>query len=111
MTAVTLDTIRHNADGTITKGTITVDPATATKRVRPQPVEISNLDFYNRFTDAEKLAVQTAANASPQIALGLTHGLVSGSVTLTGPTIKAWMDALVAAGAITADRETEILTP
>jgi hypothetical protein len=36
---------------------------------------------------------------------------VNGTVDLTAPELHAWMDGLVAAGAITADRETEILTP
>jgi hypothetical protein len=111
MTAVTLATIRHNVDGSIVEGTITVDPDLAVFIPRPKPVEITAFAFYDRFTDAEKLAVQTAANADPQIALGLTHGLAKGSVTLTGATLKAWMDGLVNAGAITVDRQIAILTP
>jgi hypothetical protein len=111
MTAVTLNTIRHNADGTITEGTITVDPATAVKRVRPNPTTISSLDFFNRFTDAEHAAIWAAATSTPAIGAGLTKGLAAGRIDLTAAELKAWVDGLVSVGVLTADRETAILTP
>lgn len=111
MTAITLNTIRHNADGTITEGTITVDPATAPKRTRPKPTTISAFDFFNRFTPDEHAAVWSAATANPAIGVGLTQGLAAGRIDLSSAVLKAWMDALVAVGAITAHRETAILTP
>jgi hypothetical protein len=64
-----------------------------------------------RFTPAEQLAIQTAADGTPSIALGLTMGLASGSINLTDATVTNWMSSLVAAGAITSTRMTAILTP
>lgn len=85
----------------------------------PPPTTISTSDFLARFTAAERAAVQQAATAQPAtIGVGLTQGLVAGTVNLAGcpsacqdPTLKGWMDGLVTAGAITAARETAILTP
>lgn len=84
------------------------DPAPA-----PTPlIEISASEFLARFTDIERLAVQTAADAQPSIALGLTMGLATGTIKLTGDAaVAGWMAALVTAGALTADRKTQILTP
>lgn len=75
--------------------------------------------FLARFSPAEQAAVQQAAAAQPAtIGVGLTTGLAAGTINLTGcaaacadPKLRPWMDSLVAAGAITAARETEILTP
>ena len=55
-----------------------------------------------------KAAAQDATGA---IGAGLTKGLTAGTVDLTSTIVKTWMDSLVTAGAITADRETAILTP
>lgn len=85
----------------------------------PHPATITSLAFFNRFTAAEQAAVQRAAASAPTtLGVGLTHGLIAGTINLAGcpsacrdPTIKAWMDGLVAAAAITAARETAILTP
>lgn len=79
MTAATLNTIRHNADGTITEGTITVDALSAPKRTRPKPITISASDIFNRFTADEHAAVWLAATANPAIGVGLTQGLAAGS--------------------------------
>lgn len=79
----------------------------------PAPrVEVSAGEFLSRFTDVERLALQTAADTHPSIALGLTMGLATGTIRLTGDAVvAAWMAALVTAGALTADRKTQILTP
>lgn len=85
----------------------------------PHPTTITSLAFFNRFTAAEQAAVQQAAAAAPAtLGVGLTHGLVAGTVNLAGcpsacqdTTLKAWMDGLVTAGAITSARESAILTP
>lgn len=85
-----------------------VDPAPT-----PAPqTEISAAEFLARLTDTERLALQTAADAHPSIALGLTMGLATGTIRLAGDAaVSAWMAALVTAGALTADRKTQILTP
>ena len=77
----------------------------------PRPTVLNPGDFLARFSSAEQLAVQQAAAANPQIALGLTMGLARGSIDLNGPLLKPWMQGLVAMGAITAARMTVILTP
>lgn len=110
MNSITLATICNNADGTITEGTITVDP-NAPKLVRPKPTTINAAAFYARFTDAEKAGIAVAAVTAPAIFVGLIHGLANSTVDLAGAELKTWMDGLVAADAITADREMAILTP
>jgi len=72
--------------------------------------EISALDFFNRFTDGERVAVMAACAASPELHVGLVNGLASGSVTLDGDKLGAWMAALVQVGAITEERRVEIQT-
>ena len=68
-------------------------------------------DFLDRFTLQEQGAVQVAAQANPQIMLGLTIGLARGVIDLRAARLAAWMAMLVAAGAITDARRTEIMTP
>jgi hypothetical protein len=78
----------------------------------PNPTVITSIAFLDRFTPAEQAAVQQAAASAPStIGVGLTTGLATGTIDLTGPALKAWMDALVTAGAITSARESTILTP
>ena len=87
--------------------------------VVPHPTSITSAAFLARFTAAEQAAVQAAAAAQPgTIGVGLTIGMVEGTVNLSGcPTacqntqLKTWMDGLVTAGAITSARESVILTP
>ena len=87
--------------------------------VVPHPTTITSAAFLARFTTAEQAAVQSAAAAAPgTIGVGLTIGMVQGTVNLAGcpgacvnAQLKAWMDGLVSAGAITSARETAILTP
>lgn len=75
------------------------------------PSTIPAVEFFNRFTPAETQAVSAIALASPPVFAGLVNGLAAGQLDLTSPTLQAWMDGLVAAGALTADRKTIILTP
>lgn len=85
---------------------------TAALPVAAPSIEITAAAFLARFTDAERLAIQQAADATPSIALGLTMGLAIGTIRLQGdPVMAGWMAALVTAGAVTQDRATEILTP
>lgn len=75
------------------------------------PTTIPAVAFFNRFTQAETAAIWSAAIANPAIGVGLMNGLAAGSVDLASPTVKTWLDGLVAAGALTAARETVVLTP
>jgi hypothetical protein len=61
----------------------------------------------------EQAAIWAAAAKDATGALGasLIKGLSAGTVDLTSSKVKTWMDALVTAEAITADRETAIPTP
>lgn len=77
----------------------------------PKSTVITALGFFGRFTPEERIAVQTATNLIPELGVGLINGLAAGAVDLLGETVIAWMDGLVRAGALTADRKTEILTP
>lgn len=79
--------------------------------VPPPATQIQAAAFLARFTPVEQAAVQQAALANQQIALGLTMGLAQGYVDLTSPVLAAWMAALVTAGAITAARSAVIMTP
>lgn len=79
--------------------------------VAAKPTVISAGAFFARFTDAERAAIWPASVANAQLGVGLVNGLANGSVNLLAPEAQAWLDGLVAAGALTADRATEILTP
>lgn len=87
-------------------------PNTPDPAVTPaKPIRITSGDFFYRFTDDEKLAVQAACNASAALGVGLTNGLALGYVILTDAVVGTWMDGLVSANAISSQRKTEILTP
>src|SRR5437588_8385445 len=105
MTTITSTGIRDGQPHTITA---TIDDAEIARRkaagkARRNPVQttISTSDFFDRFTPDEHAAVWTAATANAAIGVGLTQGLAMGRIDLTSAVLKAWMDGLVAAGAIT----------
>lgn len=75
------------------------------------PTVISAAEFFNRLTQAETGAIWAAAVAIPALGVGLMNGLATGSIDLTSPVLKTWLDGCVAAGAVTAEREIVILTP
>jgi hypothetical protein len=79
--------------------------------VPPPTTTLTSAEFFNRFTAAEQGAIQAACTASASLGVGLTLGLAQGFVVLTSPILANWMNGLVAAGALTAARMTEILTP
>lgn len=77
----------------------------------PAPTVISYVDFRARFTAQELTDVWAAAMADPS-ALDLVFiALSEGSVNLGGAKASEFLDKMVAANAITAQRKTEILTP
>jgi hypothetical protein len=77
----------------------------------PPPTSLSAIEFLERLTPSEQLAVQTVCNSNMTLLVGLTTGIASGSISLTDPTVVTWMNGLVAAGALTSARATAILTP
>lgn len=76
----------------------------------PPPVlrQIPTSDFVARFTLTEQAAVWAACAANAPLGAGLTTGLANGYINLDGPTVTAWLQGLVAAGAITNDRSIEV---
>jgi hypothetical protein len=68
----------------------------------PPPRIISTVEFLNRFQAAAQAAIWTACGASPQLGVGLTLGLAQGYINLDSPVLTAWLQGLVAAGALTA---------
>ena len=78
----------------------------------PRP-SITALDFRDRFTDAEKAAIYTAAsaatNAGRQLRIWLDDASAAKEVHLDHPRIIAGINYLAGAGILTAKRATEIL--
>jgi hypothetical protein len=72
----------------------------------PAPV-LSYLQFRALFTAAENAAIMTAAQANHVIMDWILQA-VGAQIDFSNPTVKAGLDALVAAGLITADREAAI---
>jgi hypothetical protein len=84
------------------------NPATTTV-----PATISSPAFIVRLTPAEQAAVWKAAglDTTGVIASGILTFQVAGSTDLNSAATKAWMAAVVAAGAITQARANIIMTP
>lgn len=73
------------------------------------PRSLSSLQFIERFTESEQLAIVTASMQVPAIKLWYDKLLSASDVVQTDPRLIAGMDALVAAGLITAERSVEVL--
>ena len=77
----------------------------------PQPITIlSPRAFLARFTEAETVAIFTAAQTNVVVAIWKDTAL-AGDIDLTDPQTSAGLDALVAAGLLTATRKAAILAP
>lgn len=76
----------------------------------PPPIRrITKLSFRNRFTDAEKLALYTAAESSIQLRIYLDDLAAAEFVDLDYPATVAGVQALEQAGIIGAGRAAQIL--
>lgn len=79
----------------------------------PQPESASrrmtSLEFLDLFSEAEQLAVITAAMSSPQINLWWTKLTMATYVDFEDPRLAAGLQALVDAGLLTAERAQEVL--
>lgn len=71
---------------------------------------VTRLAFRNRFTAAEKTSLYTAANTSVQVRIYLDDLAAATYVDLARADTIASIEALVAAGILTADRAAAILT-
>lgn len=69
------------------------------------------LEFIERFTDAEQIAIVTAAQSNPALRLFYDKLMASLRVEADEPRLVAGMQALVDASLITAERRDEILGP
>lgn len=73
------------------------------------PKSCSSLEFIEKFTDAEQLAIVTAAMQVPAVRLWYDKMIAATSIVFADPRLSAGMDALVAAGLITEARSLEVL--
>lgn len=73
--------------------------------------KVSPLQFIERFTDAEQLAIVTVTQSNPQVKLWYDKLLASREVDFDDVRTQAGMTALVSVGLITSARSTIILPP
>jgi hypothetical protein len=85
------------------------DPLTVFVPVDPATVSTTPLQFIGRFTDAEQLAVATAAMQNAQVFLWFNKLTAAQQVVFADIQLANGMNALVAAGLITHARSLEIL--
>lgn len=69
------------------------------------------LEFLDRFTETEQLAVVSATLANAQVKLWYDKLLAASFVDLADPRVEAGLASLVLAGLLTSERKDEILTP
>jgi hypothetical protein len=74
------------------------------------PRVIAPLEFLLRFTAAERTAIRTAAAASPELADWIDQARFAREIDLDAPTTAAGLDALVAAGLLTAARRAAVVS-
>ena len=75
----------------------------------PEHRKLTSLEFLDLFTDAEQLAVTTAAMQSPQVKLWYDRTLAASFITLDDPRTEAGLSSLVVAGLLTEDRKAAIV--
>lgn len=87
------------------------DAALALLRAPPptQPRNFTSLEFLDLFTDAEQLAVVSAAMASAQVKLWYDRVLAASFVSLSDPRTSSGLQALVSAGLLTQVRRAAIV--
>lgn len=75
----------------------------------PEYRQLTSLEFLDLFTEAEQLAIATAAMQSAQVKLWYDRTLAAMFITLADPRTEAGLTALVDAGMLTAERKAEIV--
>ncbi|MFN7725142.1 MAG: XkdW family protein [Rubrivivax sp.] len=75
----------------------------------PLATSCTPLQFIDRFTEAEQLAVVSATLAVPQVKLWYDKLIAATEVVFADPRVAAGLDALVAAGLLTQARSEAIL--
>lgn len=93
----------------------TYDPQTDTfsEPAPPKRVQLTTLEFLDRFTSAERGQIRAAAQSDPsgKVADWLERVRAAQEVDLTDTRTQKGMDVLVSAGLISNTRKDEILTP
>lgn len=69
----------------------------------------SSLQFIERFTEAEQIAIVTAAAASPALRLWYDKAMAADEIIADDPRTVAGLQALVDAGMLTSQRRDEVL--
>lgn len=91
------------------KASGTFDAPPTTPIAEALTTAITTLQFFERFTDSEQLAIVTATMTNPTVKLWYDKLMALQEVTLADPRLSAGLDSLVAAGLITSERKAEIL--
>lgn len=77
----------------------------------PEPVKVmSALEFFERFTEEEQLAIVTATMSNPAVKLWYDKLIAANEVNFSDPRLEAGLNNLVTAELITEDRKQEILS-
>lgn len=87
----------------------TLYPPEATAPPAPPASPLSALQFIERFTDEEQLAIVTATMSNPAVKLWYDKLMASQEVVLTNPRLIDGMVTLVATGLITEERKDLVL--
>ena len=80
----------------------------------PVPIlktQFTSLEYLDRFTDAEQLAVVSATLQSAQVKLWYDRLLAASYIDLNDPRTEGGIDALIANGLIAADRKASLMEP
>lgn len=88
---------------------IKIDEAKLAEIKLREAKKLTCLEFLDLFTEAEQLTITTAAMQSAQVKLWYDRTLAAMFITLADPRTEAGLDALVAAGLLTAERKAEIV--
>ena len=72
---------------------------------------IASFDFLSRFTHDEQVELDNAASSDNLIGAGRTNLSTSDQTDLEGTSVSNWLDALIDARVITAERKAELLAP
>ncbi|HWU35472.1 MAG TPA: hypothetical protein VN023_09590 [Methylovorus sp.] len=73
--------------------------------------KFTSLEYLDRFTEAEQLAVATAAMSNPAVKLWYDRMLAASYVDIEDPRVAAGIDALITAGLLDAGRKEALLQP
>jgi hypothetical protein len=99
---------RHTRKEPLTPALLTTETRALAAAPEAAP-RFTSLEFLALFTDAEQLAVATAAMASAPVKLWYDKMLAASFITLDDPRTDAGLGDLVSAGLLTVERKAEIV--